>query len=319
MLHIEGSLAANAIRVQAQARGVNGGVGGDVSGDWSGGVGGGMGGGMGGGVAKSSGGSSSSTKRRKADPHSPGKAEAMEAEGPGDMVEEDAAVERAEAAAEDEAAASEAEVAARRARNTWLGCDLCGKWRRLGRMKEGELPENWTCAENPDGAYASCEVAQELPDDEIDRLLGLLRGKERARDGAKAGKDLLRAERERAAKVPGMPGTAPPVCGQSLGEVLDLLIEKAKLPADEARAIHWHLANLEYGCATALHNVSLSWWDQDDANDIVGEHVVVTNGYDRMVTGLANYLEVLTEREVSKMEPIGRTARWGRLMGSDCA
>ena len=56
-----------------------------------------------------------------------------------------------------------------------------------------------------------------------------------------------------------------------------------------------------YGCATARHNVSLSWWDQDDANDIVGEHVVVTNGYDRMVIGLANYLEVLTEREVSRM------------------
>jgi hypothetical protein len=68
-----------------------------------------------------------------------------------------------EAAAEDEAAAAEEEVAARRARNsarnTWLGCDLCGRWRRLGPMRKGELPENWTCAENSDGAYASCEVA----------------------------------------------------------------------------------------------------------------------------------------------------------------
>ena len=157
LLHIEGSLAANAIRAQAQVRGVSGDVGGDLSGDLSGG----MGRGMGGGVAKSSGGSSSSNKRRKADRLSLVKTEAMAAEGPCDVVEEDAAVEQAEAAAEaesaaeDEAAAAEAEVAARRARNTWLGCDLCGKWRRLGRMKEGELPEQWTCAENPDGAYAS--------------------------------------------------------------------------------------------------------------------------------------------------------------------
>jgi len=56
-------------------------------------------------------------------------------------------------------------------------------------MRKGELPENWTCAENSDGAYASCEVAQELPDDEIDRLLGLLPGKcgKRQRCGVCAG------------------------------------------------------------------------------------------------------------------------------------
>ena len=76
-------------------------------------------------------------------------------------------------------------------------------------------------------------MPQELPDDEIDRLLGLLPPKMTG-GGARPDK----VERERAASVPGMPGTAPPVCGQSLGEVLDTLIEKAKLPADEARAIH---------------------------------------------------------------------------------
>ena len=30
----------------------------------------------------------------------------------------------------------------------------------------------------------------------------------------------------------------------------------------EARTLHWHLANLEYGCAASLGNVSLCWWDQ---------------------------------------------------------
>ena len=47
---------------------------------------------------------------------------------------------------------------------------------------------------------------------------------------------------------------------------------------------------------------------QDDANEILGEHVVVTNGYDRMVSGLAAYLEVLTEREVSWL--------WSILVGT---
>ena len=37
---------------------------------------------------------------------------------------------------------------------------------------------------------------------------------------------------------------------------------------------------LEYGCATALRNVSLQWWDQDDQHGMAGDHVVITSGYD---------------------------------------
>ena len=67
-------------------------------------------------------------------------------------------------------------------RNTWLACDLCGKWRRLGKMKDKDLPEHWTCDQNTYNlAYASCEADQELPDDEIDRLLGLLPPKPKRR------------------------------------------------------------------------------------------------------------------------------------------
>ena len=36
-----------------------------------------------------------------------------------------------------------------------------------------ELPEEWSCDLNPDPAYASCEVPQELSDVEIARRLGL--------------------------------------------------------------------------------------------------------------------------------------------------
>ena len=225
-----------------------------------------------------------------------------------------------------------------RARNTWLACDLCGQWRRLGKMKESLVPESWECSLNPDPEYARCEVPQELPDEEIDRLLGLLppkytreekeaerlakaeakaaakAAKEAQREAAKAEREAARAKKaaekeakaaakkERPADCEPMPGEPPPICGKSLGEVLDQLVAKAKVPPEEARAIHWHLANLEYGCATALHNVSLSWWDQDDGHDFGGSHVLVTNGFDRMVKGLSDYLEVLTEREVSTVE-----------------
>ena len=55
---------------------------------------------------------------------------------------------------------------------TWLACDRCGKWRRLGRQHARHLPESWRCEDNPDPAFRSCDVPQELPDEEIDRLLG---------------------------------------------------------------------------------------------------------------------------------------------------
>ena len=60
-----------------------------------------------------------------------------------------------------------------RARSTWLACDLCGQWRRVGLCLADELPEQWTCAQNSDAAFASCAVPQELSDDQIDVLLGL--------------------------------------------------------------------------------------------------------------------------------------------------
>ena len=97
-------------------------------------------------------------------------------------------------------------------------------------------------------------------------------------------------------------GRPPPVCGKSLGEVMDKLVEKAKLPAEEARAIHWHLANLEYGCATVCIMFRSRGGTRTTGNDFGGDHVVIQNGFDKMVTGLASYLEVLTEREVSAVE-----------------
>ena len=70
----------------------------------------------------------------------------------------------------------------------------------------------------------------------------------------------------------------------------------------QARAVQWHLANLEYGCAASLGNVSLAWWDQDDEHTLTGDHAVVSDGFGRVVEGLAAYSEVLLQREVSLVE-----------------
>ena len=40
-------------------------------------------------------------------------------------------------------------------------------------MADGEQPERWECALNPDARYGTCDAEQQFSDDEIDRRLGL--------------------------------------------------------------------------------------------------------------------------------------------------
>eukprot|EP00887_Chlorella_sp_A99_P003835 scaffold11.g3835.t1 len=55
---------------------------------------------------------------------------------------------------------------------TWVACDRCEKWRRVPKELADGLAEDakWFCENNPDAAFSSCDVPQELPDEEIDRL-----------------------------------------------------------------------------------------------------------------------------------------------------
>ena len=39
----------------------------------------------------------------------------------------------------------------------------CGRWRRVGVMRGDELPDKWTCRQNPDARYNSCEAPQARP------------------------------------------------------------------------------------------------------------------------------------------------------------
>ena len=50
----------------------------------------------------------------------------------------------------------------------WIQCDRCQKWRRLAAGVVAALPEDalWTCSMHPDGAWSSCDVPEEAPDDD---------------------------------------------------------------------------------------------------------------------------------------------------------
>ena len=56
---------------------------------------------------------------------------------------------------------------------SWVQCDACGKWRLVGLRAANQFAEHFTCRDNPDPKHRWCETPQELPDDEIDRQLGL--------------------------------------------------------------------------------------------------------------------------------------------------
>ena len=67
---------------------------------------------------------------------------------------------------------------------TWVMCDRCEKWRRVGTINTSGLASAWRCENNSDPRFASCEAAQELPSDEIDVLLGLAPKPSQARSSA---------------------------------------------------------------------------------------------------------------------------------------
>ena len=47
-------------------------------------------------------------------------------------------------------------------KDTWAQCDRCNKWRRLELSGSAALPEEWSCDLNPNRAFASCQIAEEI-------------------------------------------------------------------------------------------------------------------------------------------------------------
>ena len=81
---------------------------------------------------------------------------------------------------------------------------------------------------------------------------------------------------------------------RSLQEALEHILHReydvASMSAEERAVLQWHLANLEYGCATNLKTVSNLEWDQDDEYNWEGDHCLLPNGFGTLVDGLAQGL-----------------------------
>jgi hypothetical protein len=56
-------------------------------------------------------------------------------------------------------------------KESWVQCDSCNKWRRIPALLADKLEDDaqWHCQDNPNAAFASCGVAQELTNEEIDQ------------------------------------------------------------------------------------------------------------------------------------------------------
>ncbi|CAI0435842.1 unnamed protein product [Linum tenue] len=74
------------------------------------------------------------------------------------------------------------------------------------------------------------------------------------------------------------------------------------LSAPERRVMDWHFANLEYGCAALLKQVSLPHWNQDDVyGGFGGAHCMIKGGYSNVVESLAEGLVIHLNHVVSEI------------------
>ena len=57
----------------------------------------------------------------------------------------------------------------------WTQCAACEKWRKIPyTVDDDQLPDDWTCAQNVwDSKYSTCDMPQQLTNDEIDSILQL--------------------------------------------------------------------------------------------------------------------------------------------------
>ena len=68
------------------------------------------------------------------------------------------------------------------------------------------------------------------------------------------------------------------------------------------RLFNWHIANLEYGCATELTRVSLHHWDQDDKYEWAGAHCMLPEGFQSITSQLSRDLNINFDTSVQSVE-----------------
>merc|ERR1719473_1186314 len=86
-----------------------------------------------------------------------------------------------------------------------------------------------------------------------------------------------------------------PIGEQTLEQVLQRQLARSGTPLESSaqRALHWHLANLEFACAAPLTTVSAKDWDQDDENEYDGDHMILpVGGYGALLAKLAEGLDI---------------------------
>ncbi|MEW5296794.1 MAG: hypothetical protein WDW36_000048 [Sanguina aurantia] len=69
-----------------------------------------------------------------------------------------------------ESSAPESDCAVEQEAQSWVQCDKCNTWRRIPRVIAKQLGDEvpWYCEHNPNSAFSSCSIAQELTNEQID-------------------------------------------------------------------------------------------------------------------------------------------------------
>ncbi|KAL6963375.1 hypothetical protein U1Q18_045760 [Sarracenia purpurea var. burkii] len=86
----------------------------------------------------------------------------------------------------------------------------------------------------------------------------------------------------------------------------------------ERRVMDWHFANLEYGCAAVLKEVSLPYWNQDDVyGGFGGAHCMIKGGYSTVVESLGEGLCINLNHVVNKISYRTKDCRENEDLGNE--
>lgn len=86
----------------------------------------------------------------------------------------------------------------------------------------------------------------------------------------------------------------------SLGSTLETLrgLGNFTLNSEESQILDWHFANLEFSNAALLSDLSLAYWDQDDAYEMGGDHCFLNGGNVELINALAAGLPIFYDTKV---------------------
>nr|AZL94584.1 polyamine oxidase [Nephromyces sp. MMRI] len=79
----------------------------------------------------------------------------------------------------------------------------------------------------------------------------------------------------------------------SFGKCMDAKLKEAtESDPKKRRILNWHMANIEYSTGADASHLCLPTWDQDDLTALQGAHVMIDEGYQRVVEFQAQNLDI---------------------------